>query len=138
MTKLTEEEIAQIRAYETPTLALVKAITAGMTRGGRLMAQRAERRDDMAWREQIAEECRSWRRFLDALPAEPPAVYAAAHARILRWAAAVAEAGDEYAMAIEQADGHRLREASRKMSETPLLYVEVMRAVNEAVAKVRA
>ena len=138
MAKFTPEERQAILAYERPTLALVKELTAGMRRGGRLMVQLGERRDDAAWRAQMIAECRSWRKHLDALPGEPPAVYAAAHARILRWAAAVAEAGDDYAAAIEEQDDQRLVAASRKMIETPALYLEVNRAVKEALQRMRA
>ena len=46
-----------------------------------------------------------------------------AHARILRWAAAVAEAGDDYAAAVLELDDERLRLASRKMAGTLDLYV---------------
>jgi hypothetical protein len=138
MPKFTAEEMREIRAYERPTLALVKELTAGMRRGGRLMAELGERRDDAAWREQMIAECRSWRKLLDALPGEPPAVYGAAHARILRWAAAVAEAGDDYAAAIEERDDQRLVAASRKMIETPALYLEVNQAVREAVQRMRS
>ncbi|HLL50963.1 MAG TPA: hypothetical protein VK356_09870, partial [Thermomicrobiales bacterium] len=81
MAKFTAEERQAIQSYERPTLALVKELTAGMRRGGRLMAELQERQDDAAWREQMIAECRSWRTLLDALPGEPPAVYAAAHAR---------------------------------------------------------
>jgi hypothetical protein len=138
MAKFTAEEMQAIQGYERPTLALVKELTAGMRRGGRLMAQLGERQDDAAWRAQMIAECRSWRTFLDALPGEAPPVYAAAHARILRWAAAVAEAGDDYALAIEERDDRRLVAASRKMVETPALYLEVNRAVREAAERMRA
>ena len=137
MARFSAEERQTIQDYERPTLALVKELTAGMRRGGRLMVQLQEMQDDAAWREQMIAECRSWRTLLNALPGEPPAVYAAAHARILRWAAAVAEAGDDYAAAIEERDDQRLVAASRKMIETPALYLEVNRAVREAVQRMR-
>ena len=132
-----DEERRQVAAYEAATLALIKEITAGLGRGGRLLAQRAERRDDPAWRAEISAECRSWRRSLDALPGEPPPLYAPTHARIVRWAAAVAEAGDAYAAAIERGDGLQLLEASRKLSETPALYAEITRALSAVAAKMR-
>src|SRR3712207_4377207 len=101
MAKLTPEQIQEIRSYERPTLDLVRQLTAGMRRAGALMSQLGERQDDVDWQVQMIAECRSWRALLDALPGEAPAIYAATHARILRWAAAVAEAGDDYAAAIE-------------------------------------
>ena len=73
----------------------------------------------------------------DALPDEPPAQYAMAHARILRWAAAVAEAGDDYAAAVLELDDERLRLASRKMADTVDLYVLAAEAAAEAVRRLR-
>ena len=137
MAKLTAEQVQEIRSYERPTLDLVHQLTAGMRRAGALMAQLGERQDDVTWQAQMIAECRSWRGLLDALPGEAPPIYGATHARILRWAAAVAEAGDDYATAIEERDDQRLVAASRKMIETPALYLEVTRAVQEVVRRMR-
>ena len=138
MAKLTAQQVAEVRSYERPTLDLVRQLTAGMRHAGALMSQVGERGDDTVWQAQMIAECRSWRALLDALPGEAPAVYAATHARILRWAAAVAEAGDDYAAAIEQRDDVRLAIASRKMLEIPSLYLDVTRAVQEVVTRMRA
>jgi hypothetical protein len=135
--ELSDEEKRAIQAYGGPTVALIKDITAGMRRAGAMIGQRHERRQDPGWRDQFVNETRSWRRKLDAIPEEPPAVYAAAHARILRWAAAVAEAGDEYASAIERDDDALLLLASQKMAVTPGLYAEITRELAEVTARMR-
>lgn len=134
----TPEDLRQIRAYEAPTLTLVRELTTAMRHGARHLALIGERGADPAWRAEVAAEYRGWRAFLDALPAEPPAPYAMAHARILRWAAAVAEAGDDYAAAVLDLDDERLRLASRKMADTLDLYVLASEAAAEAVRRLRS
>ncbi len=136
--KPTPEEMRQIRAYEAPTLSLIRELTAAMRHGAGHLALLDERGADPAWRAEAAAEYRGWRRFLDALPHEAPPPYAMAHARILRWAAAVAEAGDDYAAAIQDLDDERLRLASRKMAETVDLYVLASEAAAEAVRRLRS
>ena len=138
MPKLTAEQVQEISSYEQPTLDLVRQLTAGMRRAGALMTELGERQHDPTWQRQMIAECRSWRTFLDALPGEAPAIYAPTHARILRWAAAVAEAGEEYAAAIAQRDEQRLGVARDKMLATPALYVEITRAVQELVQRRQA
>ena len=133
----TPEELRQIHAYEAPTLALVRDLTTAMRQAARHLAHIGERGADPDWRTEIAAEYRGWRRFLDALPNEPPTPYAMAHARILRWAAAVAEAGDDYALAVLDRDDERLRLASRKMADTLDLYVLASEAAAEAVRRLR-
>ena len=137
MAQLSEGEKRTIQAYSGPTVALIKEITAGMRRAGSLIGQLHERRHDPGWRDQFVTETRSWRRKLDAIPEQPPAVYAAAHARILRWAAAVAESGDDYANAIERDDDALLKLASQKMAVTPALYVEITTALAEVTTRMR-
>ena len=136
--QLTPDELRQIRAYEAPTLTLVRELTAAMRRGARHLALIDERGTDPVWRAEVAAEYRGWRGYLDSLPEESPAAYAMAHARILRWAAAVAEAGDDYAAAVLDLDDERLRLASRKMAATLDLYVLASEAAAEAVRRLRS
>ena len=137
MVQLSDDEERAIQAYSGPTVALIKEITAGMRRAGSLIGQIHERRHDPGWRDQFVTETRSWRRKLYEIPEDPPAVYAAAHARILRWAAAVAESGDDYANAIERDDDALLQLASQRMAVTPELYVEITRELAEVTTRMR-
>ena len=89
--QFTPEQRRELQTYEGVTLCLTQQLNREVERVTVLMGDYGERRGDPEWRARISAEYRSWRRILDAMPLEAPDVYAAAHARILRWATAVAE-----------------------------------------------
>jgi hypothetical protein len=64
---------------------------------------------------------------------ESPAVYATAHARLVRWAGAVAEVGDDFAAAIEARSTLQVHRASRKMARVSALYRAMQLTLVEAV-----
>jgi hypothetical protein len=112
-------------------LTAIAVLTAALGRGGVLLDQLPDQMSDASWRVAASTEFRAWRTELEALPAESPAAYATVHARLVRWAGAVAEVGDDFAAAIEAGSASRLHRANRKMARLPALY----RAMQQALAK---
>ena len=121
--------------YDAVMLQVIMTLVTGMRRGGLLLDVLPERSADAQWRTEAIAEFGSWRRGLEILPVEAPPGYGGVHARLLRWAGAVGQAGDAYAAAIAARSASQLRQASRQMDELPTLYValsEELRRLAEA------
>ena len=71
--------------------------------------------------------CRSWRGIVETIPGDPPAFFAGTHAALVRWAAALADAGDEMAAAIDGNDPAALAVAIDTYRETIALSEEFRR-----------
>ena len=94
-----------------------------------------ERGDDVVWRTQLVAEYQSWRTFLNALPEEAPVIFAGAHARVLRWAATVADGGHAIAAAVEAPNLDQLLTASQTLLEHERLYETMTIALDRAIER---
>ena len=89
--ELTDDENEEIAAYGTQVLGLANQLIAGVRRYTAIHNVAMEHGDSPGlWAARLS-ECESWRDILDAIPASPPAAFAGTHARVLRWAAAIAK-----------------------------------------------
>src|SRR5688572_16161034 len=86
--------------YDAVMLQVIITLVAGMQRCGFLLDVLSVKIADPRWRTEAIAKFSAWRKVLDLLPLEIPPGYAGVHARLLRWAGAVAQAGDAYAAAI--------------------------------------
>ena len=127
-----------LRAYEAAILEGITSLTASMRRGAALGRRLAEAGDDPESRAEAIAEFRSWRAILDRLPAEPPPVYAPVHARVLRWAAVVAEVGDRHLAAIATGRPDDLALAAQQSPRIMDAYREVMAAMERLAAAQRS
>ena len=123
-----EQRDDPLRAYEAAILEGITSLTASMRRGAALGRRLAEAGEDPALQAEAIAEFRSWRAMLDRLPAEPPPVYAPVHARVLRWAAVVAEVGDRHLAAIATGRPDDLALAAQQSPRIMDAYREVMAA----------
>jgi hypothetical protein len=135
---LPPDEPESLAAYEAAMLTAIAALTAALSHGGMLLEQLPEQMSDASWRVAASTEFRAWRAELEALPAESPAVYATAHARLVRWAGAVAEISDDFAAAIEARSTSQVHRASRKIARVPALYRAMQLALVEAVEQLES
>jgi hypothetical protein len=123
-----------LRAYEAAILDGITTLTASMRRGATLARRMAETGDDPAPRAEAIAEFRSWRAILDHLPDEPPPVYAPVHARVLRWAAVVAEVGDRHLAAIATGRPEDFASAAQQSPRIMDAYRDVMAAMERLAA----
>ena len=117
--------------YDAAMLQVIMTLVISMRRGGLLLDVLPKRIADPQWRAEAIAEFGSWRTVLEALPTEVPPGYARVHARLLRWAGAVGQAGDAYAAAIAARSAPLLRQANRQMGKLPALYA----ALNDALQR---
>ena len=124
--------------YDRAMLQVIVTLVTGMRRGGVLLDGLPEQLADPQWRATAITEFGSWRAALETLPADAPPGYAALHARVLRWAGAVGQAGEAYATAIAARDALQLQQASRQMGDLSALYAaldEALRRLAETETK---
>jgi hypothetical protein len=116
---------------------LVQELVTGMLSATALIAQVDTRIDDPVWR--AVTEMRSWRALRDQLAAEaPPVAFALAHPHALRFAAALAEAGNDYAAALAVGRRQRLVAANHKRLVAGALNAQMAQAYAPIVARLPA
>ena len=121
------------RRYEGQILAAIKQLTAGMRRVASLTPQIDLPRADPELRAIVVAECQSWRAILDQMPADPPPVYRAVHARVVRWSAVVAELGDRQIAALASAQEADQRQVTLLATEVGERYRDIMQAMEQLV-----
>lgn len=108
------------------TLAMAQRLITGFLYAMAMFDHLAQ--GDVRWQDRIIAECRSWRGVYGALVSHAPIVVIAdreaeTYARIMLWAAVMADGGDAYAEALEQNDVERAREAGTMISEATTRYL---------------
>lgn len=125
------------RAYEASVLEAITQLTAGMRRAAALVNTVQTSGDAPDRREMAIEECRSWRGILDRLPGEPPPVYRGVHARVVRWAAVVAQIGDLQVAALDSRRPEDQRIVTDMAAEVAARYRDIVVAMERLAASRR-
>ena len=122
----TTTDIASANGYTAEIVRITRELTASINHYTALHHLAGEHGGDVL-QDARSTACRSWRGIVETIPGDPPAFFAGTHAVLVRWAAALADAGDAMAAAIDGNDPAALAVAIDTYRETIALSEEFRR-----------